>query len=447
MNRKQLLVLAAVAPFILSGCSYMPSWMGGKKDNKPKLEGERVAVLAAVDAVMQPDETLKDKAVTLPATNANEDWPQHTGMFSATSSNLAAPGAFDHEAHATAGEGEEFEQEQVVRPVVGGGLVYAMDAVGNISAHSASDITNVRWHSKGVAAEDEPQTGGGGLAYSNGKLYAVSGRGIVAALDATTGKEVWHKDMHVPFRSAPVVSSEKLYAITLDNQVFAINITNGDVAWNQRGIRETTGLMNAVSPLIAGDMLVVPYSSGEVYVMAAADGKEVWSDSLSAGKRTQGSSIFAGIGGDPVVDGGVVFAVNSGGALSVMSLATGQHAWDRPIGAINTPWVAGDFLFMLTTDNTLMCALKFDGRIRWSIKLPGYEDEAQKKRPITWKGPVMVDGKLAAVSSNGQMMLVSAADGKVLSTKSIPEGAYSAPVVAGGKMFFVTQSATLYSLQ
>ena len=430
---------------MLSGCSYIPSWAGGKSAEKPKEAGERIAVLPAEDNI-KSDPALLGKGLVLPAVTKNDEWPAHSGMFTADTSNLAG-GGFDHSNSATAGEGIAFENTLLISPVVGGGLVFAMDSTGHISAHKAADVSSVVWQGKGVSVEDDPFILGGGLAYNEGKLYATSGLGLIVVMDAATGKEIWRKSLHVPFRSAPRVAGSKLFATTIDNQLYAINTANGEVAWTQRGISETTGLINTVSPAVAGDMVVVPYSSGEVYVLYAPDGKEVWSESLSGGKRLQASALFAGIGGDPVVDGAVVFTVSSGGSLSVKSLAAGQAVWDVPVGSVNTPWVTGDYIYMLSSENTVLALHKFDGHIRWSTKLASYEDEAKKKDPISWKGPVLVDGKLALVSSNGQLVLVNAIDGKVAATKSIPEGIYTAPVVAGGRMYLMGQNATLYSLQ
>ena len=426
----------------LSACTSMPSWLGGDSKEKPKETGDRIAVLP-VNTALKPDETLQKVQLALPAINKNDAWPAHSGIFTSDNSNLAGS-SFDTMSSAKAGEGEAFEHTLVIAPVVGGGSVFAMDAVGNISAHDATDISNVRWQSKGVSEEDEPFILGGGLAYDNGKLYAISGRGIVVVLDAATGKELWHKSLHVPFRSAPKVADNKLFATTIDNQLYAINTSDGEVAWTQRGISETTGLLNTVSPAIAGDKVVVPYSSGEVYVLSAADGKEIWSESLAGSKRLQASALFAGIGGDPVIDGTVIFAINSGGVLNVKALATGQPAWELALGSVNTPWVTGEYIFVLTSDNTLVALHKFDGHIRWSTQLTSFKDMEKKKEPITWKGPVLVDGKLAVVSSNEQLLLVDANDGKIVETKSIPEDIYTPPVVAGGHMYLVGQNAALY---
>jgi outer membrane protein assembly factor BamB len=446
MNKYWLPVLLLVFSVSLSSCSHLPSWAGGKKEEKAKLSGERISALPA-SAETKPDETIKDMPVTLPPATANSDWQQHTGIFTAATANLAAKGHFDNVTSATAGKGESFEHIMVPRPVVGGGKVFAMDGVGNISAHDAANIKKILWKSKGISEEDEPDIMGGGLAYDQDRLYATSGRGAVMALDASSGKVIWRKAMHLPFRASPKVAGGKLYVITIDNQVYALNASDGDIAWNQRGISEAAGMMNSVSPVVAGEAVVVPYSSGEIYVLAAVDGKEIWSDSLSPGKRTQASALFAGIGGDPVVDGAVVCAVSSGGMVSVQALATGQHVWQRPIGSLNTPWIAGDFLFLISNDNVLISFVKYDGRIRWATKLDSYEDEKAKKHPLVWKGPVLVADQLAMVSSNGRLLLADAGTGKVAAIKSIPEDIYTAPVVAGGRMYLVGQDATLYSVQ
>lgn len=444
MNNR-VLALCCIA-LALSGCSYLPSWMGGMKEDKPKLPGQRVAVLPAGTDIA-PDDLLKNVSVTVPAAKENANWPQHTGVLTSQDGNLSAKGSFESQESASAGDGESFSHTLIPRPVVGSGLVFAMDAVGNISAHDAQAVSSVRWKSKGVAEEDEPEIMGGGLAWDNGRLYVTSGRGMVAAFDAVTGVELWKKNLHLPFRSAPKVAGNKLYAVTVDNQIYAISTASGEALWNQRGIGETAGILNSVSPAVSGDTVIVPYSSGEIYALSSIDGKEIWSEALSSGKRTEASAFFSGIGGDPVLDEGVVMAVSSGGMMSVFATSTGQRVWDKPLGSINTPWVAGDYAFLLTTDNTLVALVKYSGRICWTAKLASFEDEEEKKRPITWFGPVMVNGQLAVVSSSGELTLISAADGKTATTKSIPDGIYTAPVIAGGRMYLIGQNATLYSLQ
>lgn len=446
MNRLRIVGLGCAMVTLLTGCDYMPTWMGGKKEDIVRLPGERQEALP-LPAGMQPDPAIAAMTVSLPAPVENSQWEQHTGMIPAASGNLAIKGTLEHQDSASAGDGEAFEHTLIPRPVLGEGLVFAMDAEGKISAHDAAAIDNKRWVSEGVSEEDIDEVSGGGLAYEQGKLYAVSGRGVVVAMEAATGKVLWRKSGYAPFRSAPKVAGGKLYAITLDSQLFALDTASGEPLWSHRGINETAGIMNSVSPTVAGDTVIVPYASGELYALAAADGHALWNNSLSLSQRTEASGVFAGIGGDPVVDGEVVFAVSSGGMLAVYGMPFGQRLWEYPVSSINTPWVAGDYLFLLTADNTLVALVKYDGRVRWSTKLPSFEDEEDRRRPIFWRGPVMVDGKLAVVGARGEMKLISAADGSVVSTVSIPDDVYTAPIVAGGRMYLINKDARLTSLQ
>lgn len=444
MNKIALYSLC-VASLALAGCDHMPSWMGGGKKEIARAPGEREALLPPGQE-FTPDATLKDVPVSLPQPVQNSDWPQHSGVFTSANSHLALTGDSTDVSSASAGDGEEFPGVLIPRPVVAQGMVFAMDGVGNISAREVADIGNLKWQSAGVSEDDTPETIGGGLAYDQGRLYALSGRGVMAAFDAATGQTLWKKNLRRPFRSAPRVSGGKLVAMTIDNETLAFDAATGAPLWNHQGIAESSGFMTGVSPTIAGDVVIAPYSSGELYALSLADGHVLWDQSLMRGQRTLASAIFAGIGGDPVVDGRAVVAV-SGNMLMVIDLASGQRIWDKPVGSLNTPWVSGDYLFVLTSDNTLVAYVKYDGRVRWSTRLASFEDEERKLHPIAWSGPLLVNGKLAVVSSKGELKLISAASGEIVATHDVADDIYTPPVVAAGRMVLINKSATLYSLQ
>lgn len=409
-----------------------PSWLGGKKPETDKLPGERFAVLPVTGSLIA-DEKLKTVPFALPPVGQ--------------AGNLEFSGTFDKLENAKVGKGESFEHPLVPKPVAAEGKVFVMDAVGNISAHDTANINTIYWQSPGVSEEDEPDVMGGGLAYDQGRLYATSGRGVVAAFEAATGKGLWKKSLRVLFRSSPTVGGGKLLAITIDSQLFALDAATGEILWSHRGIAETAGLMNSVSPAISGGDVIVPYASGEIYALSLADGRPLWNQSLSQGARTVALAAFSGIGGDPVIDGQVVFVVSSSGRLAVYGLATGQALWTQPIASINVPWISGDYLFVLTADNQLAALVKYDGRVRWSTPLPGFEDEDKKMKPIVWRGPILLNGQLVIIGSHGKLMTFSAADGAAVATKDIPEGIITAPVAAGGKLYMVSKDAKLYSLQ
>ncbi len=443
---KRSFPFAMCALLALGACSHLPTWMGGSTAQKPKVPGERTAVLP-VSGELQPDPAVQQVPFALPSPARNSQWAQHSQNLTAGTANLALLGDLTQKTSANAGEGDGFEHTLIPRPVVGGGMVFAMDAEGHISAHEAGNIGNVKWVSEGVYEDNEQDNMGGGLAYDNGRLYATSGRGMLAALDAATGQPIWKALVRIPFRSAPKVGEGKVFAITIDDQLYALDANNGTVLWTHRGMSEQAGVMNNVSPTLVTGAVIVPYTSGEIYMLATGDGSELWNTSVSMHKRTRASDLFTGIGGDPVVDGQVLFAVSNGSGFGVMGLEQGQPLWSRPTASFNTPWVVGDYVYLLTTDATLVCMLKYDGRVRWATQLQAYEDMERKVYPITWHGPLMVGGKVAVISSLGELVLADAATGAIESTLDAPDDVYTTPVVAEGVMYLIDKNATLYALQ
>ncbi len=438
-------VLLLAASTSLSACSYMPSWMGGRTEEKPKLSGERKVALSEKNQV-QVDESLKNTAPSIPEVAINAEWAQHSGEFAADNSNLAG-GKFDSKASAKIGSGNSFSHSLLPRPVVSGGMVFAMDSAGVISAHNASDISSVLWKSEAVADEDENEVMGGGLAVEGGVLYATTGQGNIAALNAADGKKLWQKNIGTPLRSSPRVADDKLIVIAIDSHTYSLSAKTGDILWDHRGVDEVSSVMNSVSPTIKGGDVLVPYSSGELFSLSLNSGKEQWSENLLQNRYNQLASVFTGIGGDPVIDDNVAFVTSNGGVTIAINMNNGKRIWQQQLASINTPWLAGDELFILTSENTLVDAVKYTGKIRWKTQLDSYEDPDNKRRPVSWRGPVMVGGNLIVVSSNGQMVFVSAASGKISQTRDIPDNILTAPVVAGGKMYLVRQDAKLYSFQ
>jgi len=442
INKNILAVLAV--PLLLSACSYMPSWMGGKDDEKPKLAGERYLALP-VESKIKPDDSLKNSAAKLPAVSTNADWAQNASKFNAATSNLAI-GNLTNKTSASIGDGVKFSHPLAPQPVVSGGLVFAMDAAGNISAHDAADISKIRWQAGEIADTDGKDVIGGGLAVDGGVLYASTGVGAVGAFEASTGKLIWQKNFSTPMRAAPRASGDVVLVVTIDSQTYALSAKTGAVLWDHRGINETAEVMNSVSPTIIEGVALVPYSSGELFALSLSDGKEIWSETLLKSKNTEAYGVFSGIGGDPIVDSGVVFATSNNGGTAAIS-AGGQRIWQQQAGSLNSPWLSGDELFLLNTDNTLVNMVKYTGKIRWATQLENFENPEKKLRPIGWRGPVLAGGKLLVISSNGRAVFVDATNGKIASEFSVPNDTLTAPIIAGGKLYLVDKQAKLYSFE
>ena len=149
----------------------------------------------------------------------------------------------------------------------------------------------------------------------------------------------------------------------------------------------------------------------------------------------------------PVLDRGRVFAIGVGGLLVALDLRTGRRLWEREVGGTETPWLAGDWLFVQTSEQTLAAIGRDDGRVRWVTDLPRYEDAERQQGPLFWTGPVLAGGKLVLAGSNEQALSVDPITGRVIGREDLRGPAAVSPVVAANTVFILTEDATLQAFR
>jgi outer membrane protein assembly factor BamB len=294
----------------------------------------------------------------------------------------------------------------------------------------------------------DPSKGfGGGVAFDDGKLFVSTGFGSVIALDAASGKRLWKVDLGVPIVNAPVANGGRIFVSSQDNHLHALAEADGRQLWDHQGITESAGILESTSAAVAGDYVVAPYSSGELFAIRVTNGRVAWSDMLTRNGNTTALSELDDIAGRPVIDRDMVFAISHSGIMAAINLNTGERAWSRDLGGIQTPWAAGDFVYVLSTDGQLLCLQRKDGKVKWIHQLPRWEDEEDKEDAIVWAGPVLVSNRLIVVSSNGYAESISPYTGALLGRTEIPDGAYVAPVVANDTLYLLTNDAQLVALR
>jgi outer membrane protein assembly factor BamB len=168
---------------------------------------------------------------------------------------------------------------------------------------------------------------------------------------------------------------------------------------------------------------------------------------LIAVRRIDSVSTLADIRGRPVVDRGVAVALSHSGRMAAIDLRSGNRIWDRDIGGTEMPWVAGDFIFVLTNDSQLICLTRRDGRVRWATAVRQYRDAEKKRDRIFWSGPVLVSDRLVLLGSHGEALAISPYTGDQIGAINLSAGAFIAPVVAGGTLYVLTDNATLLALR
>ncbi len=276
------------------------------------LPGKRMAVIQQENIASNLSGA--DKPILLPPQRENAAWSQPGGIASNAPGHLAYAGAGKNAWSADAGTGSSFFGRLTASPIVYDDKVYTLDAAGKVTAFSAAGGAQA-WRVSVTPPNVKDQKGfGGGLAADGGRIYVGTGYGTVVALDAKTGSKLWEKYLESPVRTSPTAAAERVFAVTNDGQVYCLSGSDGTELWTFRGTPERASLLSNASPAVDGDLVVVPYPSGDLVALRVADGKPAWSESLS---RTRTGSSMAAMSDTarPAIDGGTVFAVGHAGRM------------------------------------------------------------------------------------------------------------------------------------
>ncbi len=458
--------LAAALSLALAGCSTVDTvsgWFSGG-GHKSKLKGERISVMSNEQS-LAPDDQLANVPVVLPAPYRNSAWPDAGGYPANAMYHLEATGSLQQIWAQDSGKGSDDDSRLTAPPVVADGKIFALDSKAHVFAFDANTGAPL-WHQNlapegendfwydatlGAVGQDksiDPKKGfGGGVAVDGGKLFVTTGFGDVFAIDPASGRTLWKTSVGVPIVNAPVANGGRVFVSSQDNHFYAFAQADGHKLWDHQAIAETAGILESTSAAVAGDFVIAPYTSGELYALNVQNGRPAWNDMLTASGQVTALSELDDIAGRPVVDRDMVFAISHSGLMVAINLNSGERVWSRDIGGIQTPWVAGDFLYVTTIDGQLLCLQRKDGRVKWIHQLQKWEDPDAKTGRIVWSGPVLVSNRLVLVSNVATAISVSPYTGELLGRIDIPAGTYIAPVVANDTLYLFTNDAQLVALR
>jgi outer membrane protein assembly factor BamB len=232
-----------------------------------------------------------------------------------------------------------------------------------------------------------------------------------------------------------------------DNQIYSLKTRDGATNWSSAAALEIAGVFGSASPAFAQGTLVAGFSSGELNAYRYENGRLVWSDALQRTSIRTSVSSLSDIDADPVIDSGQVVAVGQGGRMVSLELISGQRMWELNIAGISTPWVAGDWVFVVTDDAKLIAVARSNGKIRWINQLPAYRNEKKKSGPISYSGPVLAGGRLIIASSQGALINVDPVNGSFQSQTGVGAPISLSPVVANSTLYVLDDNARLHAFR
>jgi outer membrane protein assembly factor BamB len=469
-KRSVALVALMSASVAVSGCSTVSKLNPFNKDDKNKStasQGQRISVIA-FDQKVEANESLKGADFFLPDPVVQAEWRLPGGNPEQSIEHVDAGKAFQVAWKRGFGKKGGRTFHVTAPPVSAGDRIYVMDGAATVSAIDAKTGSTV-WHKDlrpaagptkkggflGLIPKKNDRLGfGGGLALGpDNKLYVASGFRFVAQIDAATGNLGWTQPASTPIHAAPTVVDGRVFVVSTDNELLTFDTATGAPGWTYQALSEPARILAASTPAVSGDTVVAGFASGELVALRAANGNDLWSEALSRASRTNALSEIRDIPGRPVIYKGDVFAVSHSGVFAATDLRTGQARWSLPVTAITSPWVAGDVVYVVDKAGQVICVSRESGSVYWIQDLNNTEALSKKqkkkraKRPILWSTPILANGRLITVSSQGDAVALNAKTGAKEKTLKIGSPVLINPIAVGDMIYVVTDDAELVAIR
>lgn len=414
-------------------------------DRTPPLPGERLPLRDGL-ASAPVAEANRSVPLSLPAASVNADWSQRGGNAAHQIAHPALGAALQPLFFTDIGEGDSRRARITAEPVVAGGRVFAMDARATVSALAPGGA--LLWQADLTPAHAQREdASGGGLASDGRTLYVTTGYGRIHALDAETGAERWVQDVNAPAGAAPTVVGDLLYVVSRDSRLRVLDTATGRIRWQMGATPPvSTYAAGGAGVAMGNGMAVVPFPSGELRGVFPQGGLQRWAQVVAGSRAGQSGGISAtDIAGGPVVVGNTAYVANAGGHMAAIDVTTGDRRWSVGEGSTGGLVVAGGSVFVVNDVNELVRLSADDGQVIWRVQLPLWVKPEQRSRSerFVQHGPLLAGGRLIVASSDGVLRQFGPANGALLGELALPDGAASAPVVAGGVLYVLLKNGVL----
>ncbi len=422
--------------------------------------GQRISLVELNDQLKVSD-ALKGQDFFLPAPAPQAEWPLAGGNLEQSVENVDAAPDFRVAWKRNFGLKSGAHAHVMAPPIMAAGKVFVMDAGATVSAHDAqtgaplwrTNLKPAKPKGKGKGKnEPDRDAFGGGLAFADGKLYVASGFRLVAQLDPNSGQVNWVTRTDAPLHDAPTVADGRVYAVDVDDELLTFDTATGTPDWTHQALTEPARMLVASSPAVSNGTLVASFASGELVAMRSDNGTELWNQPLSRTTRTNALSEIRDIAGRPVIYKGDVFAMSHADVLADTDLRTGSVRWQLPLSGITSPWPAGDVVFAVGLDGTVVCAARDSGQLYWTTDLNAPGEAKKGKKPpkrsrAVWSSPILASNRLITVSDSGEAVAINAKTGEIEHRIKIGDDVLLGPIAAGGTIYVATQQADLIAIR
>jgi outer membrane protein assembly factor BamB/tRNA A-37 threonylcarbamoyl transferase component Bud32 len=234
-------------------------------------------------------------------------------------------------------------------------------------------------------------------------------------------KPLWTFKCEDEIRGTPLYHNGVIYIGSYDNNLYALNASNGEFIWKYATDGGVVG-----KPAVFENNLYVGSEDFRLHTISSRSGKVIWT------YYTKGP-----IRSSPRIAEGHIFIGSDDAHLHAINLVTGRKAWQAEAAAPirSTPYITNDGVYFGCESGDFYC-LDYSGQMRWRFKA---------KRAVT-SSPIVHDDMVFFTSVDWTVYALDASSGWVIWRYRMGKGSISSPFILDNLLFVGSADGYIYCL-
>ncbi|SEP41930.1 outer membrane protein assembly factor BamB [Nitrosovibrio sp. Nv6] len=298
-------------------------------------------------------------------------------------------------------------QAAVFVPVLGADAVYAAGMDGRLVRFDPAS-------GKEFGIIDTKHRLSGGIGRGEGMLLVGTFRGEVLAFDEKTGNPLWTALVSSEVLSPPQAANGMVVVRSGDGRIFCLDAKDGKRKWIYQGATPSLTVRSFAGVLIADDKVYAGFPGGKLVAINMSNGNAAWEAAVARPRGPTELERLADITSLPVMDEQQVCTVAYQGRVACFEIATGNQIWAREVSSNAGLAMDKNYLYVSADRGAILAYDKKDGSSIWTQEL---------LNGLRLSPPLIQDARIVVGDSQGYVNIIRNDNGAIIARSPTDESA------------------------
>jgi outer membrane protein assembly factor BamB len=269
-----------------------------------------------------------------------------------------------------------------------------------------------------------------GVLVKDGVVYSPGGDGILRALRADTGAQIWSYDAGEELVTVPVLADGRILVASQAATLYAVNAADGKWVWQYRRTPPAGFILRGAStPVVREGVVYLGFSDGHAAALVAKEGTALGDRVLSTGTK------FIDVSSTPGFDGqGRLIVASYKDGIFALDPKTGDTAWQTNASGLAYVLVRGSVIFAAGEDRVVAYSAE-SGKSLWTTPLP----QKAGMQPTLGQGMLLVP-------TGHSLLFIDPVTGRVLRRFDQGKGVTATPSIHGSDALVLSNLGFVYGM-